>query len=66
MSKFFTFVGYVVSVLAAAFGIVYLINKLTDKEIDDELCEEIEEECEDEEEACDPADEDEAEVPLAE
>lgn len=65
MSKFFTFVGYVVSVLAAAFGIVYLINKLTDKEIDEELCEEIDEECEDEA-ACDLADEDEAEVPLAE
>ncbi len=63
MSKFFAFVGYVVSVLAAAFGIFYLINKLTDKEIDDELCEEIGEE---EEAVCDPVDEDEAEVPLAE
>ncbi len=65
MSKFFAFVGYVVSVLAAAFGIFYLINKLTDKEIDDELCEEMDEECE-EETPCDLADDSEAEVPLAE
>ena len=62
MSKFFTFVGYVVSVVAAAFGIIYLINKLTDKEIDDELCEEMEEE----EEVLDPIDEEETAVPLAE
>lgn len=37
MSKFFEVIGYVASVLAAAFGIIYLINKLTDREIDEEL-----------------------------
>ena len=43
MSKFFEAIGYVTSVLAAAFGIIYLINKLTDREIDEELEAEVEE-----------------------
>ena len=43
MSKFFEAIGYVASVLAAAFGIIYLINKLTDREIDEELDAEVEE-----------------------
>lgn len=56
MSKFFEVIGYVASVLAAAFGIIYLINKLTDREIDEELDAEVEEldldECEDADGAC--------------
>ena len=51
MSKFFEAIGYVASVLAAAFGIIYLINKLTDREIDEELEAEVEEIELDEEEA---------------
>ena len=43
MSKFFEAIGYIASVLAAAFGIIYLINKLTDREIDEELDSEVEE-----------------------
>ncbi len=43
MTKFFAAVGYVASVLAAAFGVIYLINKFTGYEIEDEL----ECECED-------------------
>ena len=51
MSKFFEVIGYIASVLAAAFGIIWLINKLTDREIDEELDAEAEgldldEECE--------------------
>lgn len=43
MSKFFEVIGYVASVLAAAFGIIYLINLLTGREIDEELECEVEE-----------------------
>ena len=43
MSKFFEAIGYIASVLAAAFGIIYLINKLTDREIDEELEADVEE-----------------------
>ena len=43
MSKFFEVIGYVASVLAAAFGIIYLINLLTGREIDEELEGEVEE-----------------------
>ena len=58
MSKFFEAIGYIASVLAAAFGIIYLINKLTDREIDEELEAEteemdLEEECECECAECD-------------
>ena len=55
MSKFFEVIGYVASVLAAAFGIIYLINLLTGREIDEELdldeCECAEAECADAETA---------------
>lgn len=37
MSKFFEAIGYIASVLAAAFGIVWLVNKLTCREIEEEL-----------------------------
>ena len=37
MTKFFAAIGYLASVLAAAFGIIYLINKLTACEIEEEL-----------------------------
>ena len=46
MSKFFEAVGYITSVLAAAFGIVWLVNRITCREIEDEL--ECECECGDE------------------
>ena len=50
MSKVFEVIGYVASVLAAAFGIIWLINKLTDREIEEELADECDCECD---EACD-------------
>ena len=43
MSKVLETIGYIVAVLAAAFGIIFLINKLTAREIDEELEAEIEE-----------------------
>lgn len=43
MSKFFEAIGYVAAVLATAFGIIYLINRLTDREIEEELDAEIDE-----------------------
>ena len=43
MSKIFEAIGYIAAVLAAAFGIIFLINKLTDREIDEELEAEVEE-----------------------
>ena len=46
MSKVFEVIGYVASVLAAAFGIIWLINKLTDREIEEELADECECDCE--------------------
>ena len=61
MSKFFEAIGYVVSVLAAAFGIVWLVNKLTCREIEEELeCEyecdcDAECECEADGECAEPA-----------
>lgn len=48
MSKFFEIVGYVASVLAAAFGIIYLINKLTGRSVDEEIEAEMEDACDDE------------------
>ncbi len=48
MTKFFAAVGYIASVLAAAFGVLYLINKFTGYEIEEELeceCEDCEGEC---------------------
>ena len=59
MTKFFAAVGYVASVLAAAFGVIYLINKLTGCEIEEEL----ECECED---CCDGECEDKCECDAAE
>ena len=37
MTKFFAVIGYIASVLAAATGIVWLLNKLADREIEEEL-----------------------------
>ena len=48
MAKFFMIVGYVVSVLAAAAGIVYLINKITGRSVDEEIEAEMEDACEEE------------------
>lgn len=47
MAKFFAFVGYIVSVLAAAFGIVYFVNKLTDRAVDEEIEAELDDVSED-------------------
>lgn len=58
MTKFFAAVGYVASVLAAAFGVIYLINKFTAAEIEEEIeCECCD--CEDEKCECEetPAEE---------
>ena len=53
MSKFFEAVGYITSVFAAAFGIVWLVNKITCREIEDELeCECDDCTCGDECECC--------------
>ncbi|MBQ2718842.1 MAG: hypothetical protein IJF73_02110 [Clostridia bacterium] len=55
MTKFFAAIGYIASVLAAATGLLWLINKLTDREIEEELeceCECCEDECGDECECC--------------
>ncbi len=62
MTKFFAAVGYVVSVLAAAFGVVYLINRLTGCEIEEELECECEDCCD---EQCDCAAEEKAEEEAA-
>ena len=61
MTKFFAAIGYLASVLAAAFGIIYLINKLTACEIEEEL----ECECEDCECEADAAEEKAEEAPAA-
>lgn len=37
MTKFFAAIGYIASVLAAATGIIWLLNKLADREIEEEL-----------------------------
>ena len=42
MNRFFEAIGYLVSVLAAAFGIVCLLNKIVDRKIDEEIAEECE------------------------
>ena len=42
MGKFFEAIGYLASVLAAACGIVFLVNKILERKLD----EEIEAECE--------------------
>ena len=46
MSKFFEIVGYIASVMAAAIGIIYLINKITDRKVEAEIEEEIDDACE--------------------
>ena len=64
MTKFFAAIGYVASVLAAAFGIIYLIDKLCACEIEEEIeceCEDCDGECE-----ADAAEEKAEEAPAAE
>ncbi len=37
MQKFFSVIGYLTTVIAAAFGILFLFNKFTERQIEDEL-----------------------------